>query len=362
VGGVMTKNTQLKRLASMGVCVFTLLFALIGAARADEAVGFDITAIDYENQNTRDTVIITLDTSNMPTVDSYGVTLYDSNQQVRRRVPFPGQGSNRLRLHLPQALPAGNYLIQIVASDAAGITIAEAARDFVHTPLTSTSVPTLTPAPTLPPTPNPTAVPLPSTTSSADTTPLLPIVVLSVLTVGSVGFAAQHYRRRRQGALAAPLHASGQAGNAPLVAAPFDAGRPAPLVFVSYSHDDWDEFVEPLTRYLASEGLSVWVDQHLIRGGHDWQDDINRALEQCACMILCMSKDALESRFVKVEYRFFFNNGKKLYPLLCRPVDTLPPELQTIQYYTYDQLEKLVTVVKSELPVSSTALQNTNEP
>ncbi len=118
-------------------------------------------------------------------------------------------------------------------------------------------------------------------------------------------------------------------------------------IFISYRRADWEHFVEPLITRLKAEGLSWWVDQHLIEGGADWMDEINRALKECDSMILCISPEALESRHVKMEYRYFFNNHKPIYPLICRQPDELPAELQIIQHYPYAELEKLLQQIKS---------------
>jgi hypothetical protein len=127
-----------------------------------------------------------------------------------------------------------------------------------------------------------------------------------------------------------------------------ETGKPSNKVFISYSRSDWSTFVAPLVDGLARRGISYWVDQHLIEGGDDWMDEINRALRECTHMILCVSPDALESKYVKLEYRNFFNNEKPLYPLLCRPV-ALPAELQVLQYFRYEtaQLEQLFTKLRS---------------
>jgi len=122
----------------------------------------------------------------------------------------------------------------------------------------------------------------------------------------------------------------------------------APLIFISYQRGDWDEFVRPLVDRLRADGLNVWIDQHLIEGGTDWMDTINGALDACDQMILCVSPEALASRYVKYEYRYFFNNDKRIYPLICRSAK-LPPEIATVQYftYTYSDLEKLTALLKA---------------
>ncbi len=116
-------------------------------------------------------------------------------------------------------------------------------------------------------------------------------------------------------------------------------------IFISYRHVDWDEYVKPLVARLEAEKISFWVDRSSIEGSHDWLDEINKALKVTKRMIVCISPDALESRYVKMEYRYAFNNGIRLYPLVCRSVD-LPAELQTLHHYTYAELNVLFDALK----------------
>jgi hypothetical protein len=53
-------------------------------------------------------------------------------------------------------------------------------------------------------------------------------------------------------------------------------------------------------------------------------------------MILILSPDALDSRYVRLAYRYFINREKPVIPLLYEPVDTLPPELDNMGIVTYD--------------------------
>jgi hypothetical protein len=142
----------------------------------------------------------------------------------------------------------------------------------------------------------------------------------------------------------------------------FDAGVLAPdpsrearplgekTVFVSYSRRDWDRAVSPLIQRLRQAGFQLWVDQGFLIGGEDWLDAIGEALNECSVCLLAMSPDAMQSRYVKMEYRFFFNNDKPIVPVIVRPVHVLPPELSGIQYIdlaiestsNYDQLHRVL--------------------
>lgn len=117
-------------------------------------------------------------------------------------------------------------------------------------------------------------------------------------------------------------------------------------VFVSYAHSDWQDFVSGFTNRLSTTGYEVWVDQHLLVGGSDWVDTIAQALEECKVLVLVMSPEALASRYVKMEYRYFFNYDKPIIPVLYKPIKSMPVELMSTQYIdfknatdsTYNQL------------------------
>jgi hypothetical protein len=126
-------------------------------------------------------------------------------------------------------------------------------------------------------------------------------------------------------------------------------------LFVSYSRRDWDNFVSPLVNRLQDKGFSVWVDQHLLEGGDDWMDAIGEALDKCKLLLLVMSPDALESKFVKMEYRYFFNHDRAIIPLLYRSVERIPPELSVTQHIDFSQsnttsaFSQLVKVIEAKL-------------
>ncbi len=114
-------------------------------------------------------------------------------------------------------------------------------------------------------------------------------------------------------------------------------------IFISYSRRDWESHVRPLVENLRQAGFFVWVDQHLLQGGQDWRDEINQALDQCTRMILCVSPDALESKYVRLEYRYFLDENKPIIPVICRETKLLP-ELRPLQWIAYD-MEALVQLL-----------------
>jgi pSer/pThr/pTyr-binding forkhead associated (FHA) protein len=110
-------------------------------------------------------------------------------------------------------------------------------------------------------------------------------------------------------------------------------------IFVSYAREDWETIIAPLTVTLQDAGLSLWVDQYLVQGEEAWMEAIEQALHECWLMLVVVSPQALNSQYVKLEYRYFFNREKPIIPILYKPIDALPPELsgsRTIRYDTND--------------------------
>lgn len=116
-------------------------------------------------------------------------------------------------------------------------------------------------------------------------------------------------------------------------------------IFVSYSRTDWNDYVKPLVDDCRAAGLRVWIDQSGLEGGQDWLNTIGRALDKCQYMILCVSPDALISEYVKIEYRYFIDERKPIFPVICRPA-RLPPELRPIQNIAHNQRDELIMYLK----------------
>lgn len=107
-------------------------------------------------------------------------------------------------------------------------------------------------------------------------------------------------------------------------------------LFIAYAREDWENPVAPLTIALQDAGMALWVDQYLIQGGDDWQAAVEQALHECWLMVLILSPEALESRYVRLAYRYFINRDKPVIPLLYKPVENLPTELSGIETLAYD--------------------------
>jgi hypothetical protein len=96
-----------------------------------------------------------------------------------------------------------------------------------------------------------------------------------------------------------------------------------------------------MVNMLTAHGMHVWIDQSLLEGGQDWLDKIGQALDECSVMVLCVSPEALQSRYVRLEYRYYIHQEKPIIPVICQEA-RLPAELVGIQSLRFDENDKLV--------------------
>lgn len=108
-------------------------------------------------------------------------------------------------------------------------------------------------------------------------------------------------------------------------------------VFITYAREEWETIVAPLTAILQDSGLKVWVDQYLNQGGDDWMVAVEQALSECWLLVVIVSPSALDNRYVRLAYRYFFNREKPIIPLLFSPVEQLPLELKNLKTIRYDR-------------------------
>jgi hypothetical protein len=104
-------------------------------------------------------------------------------------------------------------------------------------------------------------------------------------------------------------------------------------VFISYSRKDV-KFVDDLEAELISRGFFPWVDRRQLEGGQDWLDTIQHAIDTTSKVVVALSPDAVISDFVKIEYRYGRSKGKPIIPILVKPCDEVPIDLNHIHWVT----------------------------
>lgn len=136
----------------------------------------------------------------------------------------------------------------------------------------------------------------------------LNVILLGALLVGWL-------RRRTQ--LMQPEAASG-------------AAQGSGIVFISYSRSD-SEFVDKLEDDLLGERFKTWVDRRKLEGGQVWDAEIERAIQRCQLLLVVLSPDALQSRWVRQEYVYAMKRNKLVIPIIYHPCQSVPRKLARLQ-------------------------------
>lgn len=136
-----------------------------------------------------------------------------------------------------------------------------------------------------------------------------------------------------------------QKNTLPSHSVPKTADQSDHTIFLSYSRTDWDVFVSNFANQLTSSGYNIWVDQQFLLGGSNWMDSVGEALNRCRLLLLVVSPEALASKYVKMEYRYFINHDKTVLPIIHKSA-ALPFELSATQHVDFSQTNTDQTFAK----------------
>src|SRR5712692_613801 len=101
--------------------------------------------------------------------------------------------------------------------------------------------------------------------------------------------------------------------------------------FISYSRED-SEFALRLARSLKSSGATVWLDKLDISPGLHWDSAVEKALEDCPCVLGILS--SVTNKNVMDEVSFAMDEGKSVIPALYRDC-RIPFRLRRVQYVDF---------------------------
>jgi hypothetical protein len=104
-------------------------------------------------------------------------------------------------------------------------------------------------------------------------------------------------------------------------------------IFISYSKKDSD-FAYKLADDLSRVGFKIWIDRS-IGGGEKWRETIESNLKVSREVIIIVSPNSMVSDWVRHEGSLAYGWGKKLYPILIAPVQSLPPWLEEYQWVSF---------------------------
>ncbi|MDR3323559.1 MAG: TIR domain-containing protein [Zoogloeaceae bacterium] len=97
------------------------------------------------------------------------------------------------------------------------------------------------------------------------------------------------------------------------------------FVFVSYAHQDSAQ-VFPIIEQVSAGGYAIWYDKG-INISSVWTDDVAIAIMNCKVFIVFVSKNAVNSPYVRSEVEFALNHQIRIIPVYLDGMEILPPGL-----------------------------------
>src|SRR4029453_2650721 len=88
-----------------------------------------------------------------------------------------------------------------------------------------------------------------------------------------------------------------------------------PRVFLSYSRKDGLEFARRLQAMLEAEGLSLYRDLSDLEGGEDWWRQVETAIKTVEHVVMVLTPNSLQSRYVRDEWKLARQEGKAVWPV-----------------------------------------------
>jgi internalin A len=122
-------------------------------------------------------------------------------------------------------------------------------------------------------------------------------------------------------------------------------------VFISYAHKD-KSFAKKLAGELENQDMKVWWDFDSLKGGQDWQKEIERGIKQCDFFLVALTPDAVASEWVGNEITYASNAQKTIIPLHLKKCE-VPIGLIKKQYIDFEKqtqkaaIKELIGILKA---------------
>jgi hypothetical protein len=87
------------------------------------------------------------------------------------------------------------------------------------------------------------------------------------------------------------------------------------IVFISYTRSD-SNFAQVLYEKLVQKNIEVWFDKNDINPGKDWNNEINKALNNCTSMIILLNENSYSSNYIRNEIDHAINSKKMMHRIL----------------------------------------------
>ena len=94
-------------------------------------------------------------------------------------------------------------------------------------------------------------------------------------------------------------------------------------IFLSYRSVE-NDFALRLAADLKNIGVKLWMDRlDGIRGGDDWVQKLQDAIDGCAALIAVLSLEYVHSDYCRRELKRAVNLGRPIYPILLRELKNI---------------------------------------
>jgi hypothetical protein len=98
-------------------------------------------------------------------------------------------------------------------------------------------------------------------------------------------------------------------------------------VFISYSRDDL-KFSDQLDVALSAFGFTTTLDRHGISGGEDWKQRLGNLIRDADAVAFVLSPSSVRSEVCGWEVQEAIRLGRRIFPVLCRPLEGESPPSQ----------------------------------
>ncbi len=128
-------------------------------------------------------------------------------------------------------------------------------------------------------------------------------------------------------------------------------------IFLSYAHKNAED-AKKLRAKLEERDYDVWIDKR-IRGGDDWRQEIDEALETITDLVVLLTPESADSEWVTQEVHAAKYTDKKIHPILVKEFENraYPLWAQDIQHYDFcnqpyqKAFEELCATLKPPHPI-----------
>ncbi len=123
-------------------------------------------------------------------------------------------------------------------------------------------------------------------------------------------------------------------------------------IFISYSRVD-EADVRDLYNHLVNKGVDCWLDVERIPSGSDWDNQLQKAIEDCSHFIVICTPSSMSSKNVLAEWQYAFDLKKSIHPIIMEPCE-IPFRLRIYQHIDVTKLglEEAVHKLVQSLPQS----------